>query len=211
MKHKKVLFVILVSIFAITANQSSLWSGEPGTVVKNVILNEASFCEIEDIRERKARQWEVISSSLDFEMISKRVMGEYWNKCLYEQKYEFIKLFSTHLKNTYIKKANPLFGKKILYLTEKQFNNFAKVQTILLVKSGKEISADFYLIREDGEWKICDLVVEGVSLVNNYHSQIANTLVRTSYEGLLRTIKDLQVEKYYTPEQRLLVSDQLIE
>ncbi|MBC8549796.1 MAG: ABC transporter substrate-binding protein [Candidatus Brocadiales bacterium] len=170
MKHRKVMFVILVSIFAFTINQSYLWSGEPGILVKNVILNEASFRDMEDIRERKVRQWGAISPSLDFEIISKRVMGEYWDKCLYEEQCEFVKLFTSHLRNTYIKKANPIFGNKIISLREKQFNNFAKVQTILLVKSGKETSADFYLIREDGKWKICDLVIEGVSLVNNYHS-----------------------------------------
>ncbi len=208
MKHRKVMFVILVSIFAITVNQSCLWSGEPGTLVKKVILDETSLNEIENIHERKAKQWKAISPSLDFEIISKRVMGEYWNKCLHEQQREFVKLFTSHLRNTYIKKTKPLFGNKIISLKEKQFNNFAKVQTTLLVKFGREISADFYLIRQDGKWKISDLVIEGVSLVNNYHRQIANTLVRASYEGLLRTIKDLQVEKYSTTENNVIASNQ---
>ncbi len=208
MKHRKVMFVILVSIFAITVNQSYSWSGEPSVLVKNVILNEASYSNIDDISERKIKQWDVISPTLNFEIISKRVMGEYWDKCLLEEQREFVELFTCHLRSTYIKKANPLFGKKIISLREKQFNNFAKVQTTLLVKFGREISADFYLIREDGEWKINDLVIEGVSLVNNYHRQIANTLVRTSYEELLRTIKDLQVEKYCNTEHNVLASNQ---
>ena len=211
MKQRKVMFVILVSIFAITVSQSYSWSGEPGILVKDVILSEASFSGINDINERKASQWDVISPSLDFDIISKRVMGEYWDKCLYEEQREFVKLFTSHLRNTYIKKATPLFGNKIISLREKQFNNFAKVQTNLLVKFGREISADFYLIRENGKWKICDLVIEGVSLVNNYHRQIANTLVRTSYEELLRTIKDLQVEKCSTTEHSILASNQSIE
>ncbi|MCP4252593.1 MAG: ABC transporter substrate-binding protein [Candidatus Scalindua sp.] len=208
MKHRKAMFVILVSIFAITVNQSYSWSGEPSVLVKNVILNEASYSDIDDISERKIKQWDVISPSMDFEIISKRVMGEYWDKCLPEEQREFVELFTCHLRSTYIKKANPLFGKKIISLREKQFNNFAKVQTTLLVKFGREISADFYLIRENDEWKINDLVIEGVSLVNNYHRQIANTLVRTSYEELLRTIKDLQVEKYCNTEHNVLASNQ---
>ena len=55
MKYRKVMFVILVSIFAITVNQSYLWSGEPGVLVKRVILNEASFSNIDDISERKVK------------------------------------------------------------------------------------------------------------------------------------------------------------
>ena len=192
MKHRKVMFVILVSIFAITVNQSYLWSGEPGTLVKRVILSESSFNKIDDINERKTKQWDAISSSFNFEKISQRVMGEYWNKCLYEQKSGFVELFTSHLKCSYVKKANPLFGERIISLKEKQFSKFANVQTTLLTKSGKEVSADFYLLRENGKWQICDLVMEGVSLVNNYHSQITNTLVRTSYEELLDTMMKKQ-------------------
>ena len=193
MKHRKVMFAMLVSIFVITVTQSYLWSGEPAELVKEVILNESSLNnKIEDIHERKAKQWEVISPSFNFAMISQRVMGEYWEKCLYEEKCEFIELFTSHLKNSYVKKANPLFGKKILSLNEKQFNKFAKVQTTLLTQSGKEVSADFYLLRENRKWQICDLVMEGVSLVNNYHSQISNTLVRTSYDELMHTMKEKQ-------------------
>jgi len=192
MKYRKVMFVMFVSIFVITANQSYLWSGEPGALVKEVILNESSLNGIEDIHERKAKQWDAISPSFNFEKISQRVMGEYWDNCLYEQKCGFTELFTSHLKSSYVKKANSLFGKQIISLKEKQFNKFAKVQTTLLTTSGKEFSADFYLIRENGKWKICDLVIEGVSLVNNYHSQITNTLVRTSYEELLDTMKEKQ-------------------
>jgi len=182
------MFVILVSIFAITVNQSYLWSGEPGALVKKVILSESSLNEIDDISERKAKQWDAISSSFDFDKISQRVMGEYWSKCLYEQRSGFVELFTNHLKYSYIKKPNPLFGRKIISLKEKQFNNSARVQTTLLTKSGKEVSADFHLLRENGKWLICDLVMEGVSLVYNYRSQITNTLVRTSYEELLNTM-----------------------
>ena len=192
MKHRKVMFVVLVSIFAITVNQSYLWSGEPATLVKKVILSESSFNKIDDINERKTKQWDAISSSFNFEKISQRVMGEYWNKCFYEQKSGFVELFTNHLKCSYVKKANPLFGEKIISLKEKQFSKFANVQTTLLTKSGKEVSADFYLLRENGKWQICDLVMEGVSLVNNYHSQITNTLVRTSYEELLDTMMKKQ-------------------
>jgi phospholipid transport system substrate-binding protein len=206
MKYKTIVCIALISIFAITVKQSYLWAGEPSVLVKEVILNEYSFSEIENIRERRTMQWEEISPSLNFEKISQRVMGEYWEKCIYEQKCGFIELFTKHLKSSYIKKTNPIFGKKIISLKEKQFNDYAKVQTILLAKSGKEISTDFYLLFENGEWKICDLVVEGVSLVNNYRSQIVSTLVRSSYEGLLQKMRAKQAN-----DLRLLVSDQSTE
>ncbi len=206
MKHRKIVCIVLLSIFAITVRQSYLWAGEPGELVKEVILNEYSFSKIADTHERRARQWEEISPSLNFEIISQRVMGEYWEECRYEQKTGFVELFTNHLKSSYLNKPRPIFGKKIISLREKEFGDFAKVQTTLLVQSGREVSTDFYLLFENGEWKICDMVVEGVSLVNNYHSQIVNTLDRTSYDELMSTIKNKQVER-----RSVLVSDQSVE
>mgnify|MGYP001195145706 FL=1 len=211
MKNRKIVFIMFISIFAITVMQSYLWAGEPSVLVKKVILNEYSLDKIEDVRERRAKQWEVISPSLNFEIISQRVMGEYWDKCLYEQKSGFVELFTDHLRNSYINKTRPIFGKKILSIREKRFDNLAKVQTTLLVQSGREVSTDFYLFYENGEWKICDLVVEGVSLVNNYHSQIVNTLDRTSYDELMSTLKDKQAERYRSAERRILASGQSVE
>ncbi len=211
MKHRKIVFIMLISIFAITVNQSYLWAGKPSVLVKKVILNEYSLNRIEDLHERRSKQWEVISPALSFEIISQRVMGEYWDKCLYEQKNGFVELFTNHLKNSYLNKARPIFGKKIISIREKQFDDFAKVQTTLLVQSGREVSTDFYLFFENGEWKICDLVVEGVSLVNNYHSQIVNTLDRTSYDELMSTIKDKQTERYRTTERSILAADRSVE
>lgn len=202
MKHRRVMVIMVVSIFAITFSQSYLWSGEPGALVKKVILNESSLNEIEDIHERRTKQWDAISQSIDFDIISQRAMGKYWDKCLYDERSEFVELFTNHLKSSYVRKVNPLFGKKVISLNEKEFNNSARVQTTLLVKSGREISADFYLLHGNGEWKIYDLVVEGVSMVNNYRSQITSTLTRTSYEDLLNTMKQKQGTTH-----RLLVSD----
>ncbi len=211
MNHRKIVCIMLLSIFAITVNQSYLWAGEPSELVEKVIRNEYSFNEIEDIQERRAKQWEVISPSLNFEIISQRVMGKYWEECPYEQKTGFVTLFTSHLKNSYLKKPNPIFGKKIISLIEKQFNDFAKVQTTLLVQSGREISVDFCLLFENREWKIFDLVVEGVSLVNNYHSQVVSTLKKTSYEELMSTIKHKQVKSYRSAERSILASDQSAE
>jgi phospholipid transport system substrate-binding protein len=206
MKYRKVVFVMFVSIFVITVAQSYLWSAEPEELVKEVILNESSPNETKNIQEHKTKLWDEISPSFNFEEISKRVMGKYWKKLLHEEKSEFVELFTNYLKSSYIRRTNPLFGKEIISLRKKQFNKYARVQAELLTKAEKEISTDFYLLNENGEWKIYDLVIEGVSLVNNYYRQINSTLIRTSYEELVQTIKQKQGKGDYVPEYNLLAS-----
>jgi len=56
----------------------------------------------------------------------------------------------------------------------------------------EEVSADFRLIKKDGQWKICDLIYQGVSLVHNYRSQIYCFLAKSSYEELVQVLKHRQ-------------------
>ena len=56
----------------------------------------------------------------------------------------------------------------------------------------EEVSVDFRLIKKDGQWKICDLIYQGVSLVHNYRSQIYSFLAKSSSEELVKELKHRQ-------------------
>jgi len=207
MKCRKVIFVMFAGLFAITVAQSYLWSGEPTELVEAVILKNVSNDEKENIQEHKTLLWKEISSSFGFRETSKRVMGLYWKNLPDEERREFEVIFTNHIKRSYIiGKTNPLFGKKIISMKEKSSNKFAKVQTELLTKTDKEVSADFYLFNKNGEWKIYDLVIEGVSLVNNYRSQIHSALSKNSFKVLVQMMKQIQGKEYNVPEHRLFAS-----
>ncbi len=42
---------------------------------------------------------------------------------------------------------------------------------------------------KDGEWRVYDVVIEGVSLINNYRSQFREILLKDSPEALLQTLR----------------------
>jgi phospholipid transport system substrate-binding protein len=46
------------------------------------------------------------------------------------------------------------------------------------------------MLSNDGKWTIYDVIIEGVSLVNNYRSQFNNILMKSSFEELIQKIKD---------------------
>ena len=196
MKCRKIVFeTIFVSIFFLMLTSSLLWSGEPGELVKEVVLKDTYLNGIENIQERKLKLWEEISPAFNFEEMSKRAMGKYWKKRSPEEKREFVELFTKNLKKAYIRKTYSSFGKNIISLREERNNKYAKVQTELITKTGKEISVDFLLLRENGKWKIYNVIVEGVSLVNNFHRQINNILIESSYEEMVQKMKQKQSEK----------------
>ncbi len=194
MKYRKIVFGVFVSIFFLTFTSTPLWSGEPGEVVKEVIFKDASLKEAENTKERKLKLWEEISPSFNFEEMAKKAMGKYWRERSNEEQREFVELFANNIKSAYIRKTGPRFGERIISLREEQGNKFTKVQVELIKKTEKKMSVDFHLLRKNGGWRICDVIIEGVSIANNYRCQIYSFLIKSSYEELVQTFKQKQSE-----------------
>ena len=195
MKYRKIVFGVFVSIFFLTFTSTPLWSGEPGEVVKEVIFKDASLKEAENTKERKLKLWEEISPSFNFEEMAKKAMGKYWRERSNEEKREFVELFANNIKSAYIRKTGPRFGERIISLREKQGNKFTKVQVELIKKTERKMSADFFLLRRNLEWRIYDVVFEGVSIASNYRRQINSFLSKSSYEELVQKLNQNQSKK----------------
>jgi phospholipid transport system substrate-binding protein len=192
MKYRRIVFELFLGLFLLMSTSTLLWSGEPGDLIKRIILKDISLEEGEGLDERKQELWREISQSFDFGEIAKRVMGKYWKERSSEEKEEFVGLFVNNVKSACMRRTGPRFGEEIISLSEKQNKRYARVHIVLLKRTVEEVSADFRLIKEDGKWQIYDLIYQGVSLVHNYRSQIYSFLVKSSYEELVQELKKRQ-------------------
>jgi phospholipid transport system substrate-binding protein len=77
---------------------------------------------------------------------------------------------------------------------EKQDKDFAEVDTKIITKKGEEISVNYKLRQAGNDWKVYDVVIENISLVNNYRSQFNRVIAQSSYEELFRKMKDKQFD-----------------
>lgn len=208
MRCKKMVFVTFMSVFIVMALQPYLWSGVPGKIVEDIILMDSSSSIREKSPQQETELWEKISSSFHFEEMSKRSLGKQWRNLYPEQKNEFVRLFTKNLKSSYLRNTTHLFVDKIVSIKEKQSKKHAKVETELLTKRGKEISTVFYLLNTNEDWKIYDITIEGVSLVNNYHSQFQSIIVHSSYDGLIQKMRQKHDKDYFASEYEHLVLEQ---
>ncbi|MCP4273599.1 MAG: ABC transporter substrate-binding protein [Gammaproteobacteria bacterium] len=191
MKCKKIVFNIFVVVAFLTIT-STLWSGEPGELVRKVILKDTSLKLEEMTKELKREIWDEMSYAFNFEVMTKNVMGNHWEKRSNEEKREFKEIFTHYLKGAYAKKSSHRFGEKIISLKEKQGNERARVQVKLIKRTEGEVLADFFLLRKNGKWQIYDVIIEGVSIANNYRRQIQSFLIESSYKDLVRKLKQEQ-------------------
>jgi phospholipid transport system substrate-binding protein len=64
----------------------------------------------------------------------------------------------------------------------------AEIQT-KIVTSSKEIPIFYRVIKKDNVWKVYDVVVENVSLVQNYRTQFNDILTKNTPEQLLEILR----------------------
>jgi phospholipid transport system substrate-binding protein len=125
----------------------------------------------------------------DFAELSKRTLGLNWNKFSTAQRQEFIDLYKGILEDAYIDKIISYTDEKIEYTKEVQLaENSVEVQSVIVTKSA-EIPVFYRMLSKDGQWRVYDVVIEGVSLVNNYRSQFREILANNPPEYLLNTMR----------------------
>ncbi len=163
------------------------------------ILEDEQLKKPEKAKERRQRLEQVINDRFSYEEMAKRTLGAQWNKLADKERQEFVDLFKRLLTNSYAGKIEGYSGEQVEYLGERTKDDYAEVRT--KVVSGKtEIPLDYRLLNKGGDWRVYDVVIDGVSLVNNYRGQFAKILKDSSYAELLETIRKKAEEKPKEPK-----------
>ena len=135
---------------------------------------------------------EIIRERFDFGETARRSLGPEWQRRTPEERKEFVKLFIDFLEGAYISTIEDV--ESVRDLREKVDGSYAEVKTKMVDKKGSEFSVDYRLHNVNGRWRVYDVLVENVSLVNNYRDQFNRILTRYSYAELIRRMKAKQFE-----------------
>jgi phospholipid transport system substrate-binding protein len=158
------------------------------TIVRNPGLKSAAQKE-----NRRTQLAQVINPGFDFTEMAKRSLGPHWGRRTSEEQRQFVKIFAGLLARLYADRIESYAGQNVLYTREVEEANYAEVFTrIVADNAGEEISVNYKLHNVDREWKVYDLVIADISLVNNYRSQFDRVIVRSSFEDLVRVMKAKQ-------------------
>ena len=143
---------------------------------------------------KKKELREVIYPKFDFTEMARRSLGSHWQRRTTEEQKEFVRLFTDLIEGAYMTNLDGYQGEKVVIGGEKLDKDFAEVSTKILSKKGEEIAVNYKLRQAGSEWKIYDVVIENISLVNNYRSQFNRVIARSSFDELIAKMKDRQFQ-----------------
>ena len=143
--------------------------------------------------DQKRAQLEALAyDAMDFETLSKLVLARNWQKFSPEQQKQFEDEFKRHLSVTYGKNIENYNNEKVQILGERpEAHGDVTVQSKILRGGGvQDVLVDYRLRQRDGQWKIIDVLVEGVSLVSNFRSQFQSIVSSGGPDRLLALLKE---------------------
>lgn len=130
---------------------------------------------------------ELIIPRFDFEAMSRWVLGRNWRNASEEQREQFKDEFQTLLIRTYAKALLEYSDEEIHYapVQPREDSDMVAVQTEVRQPGGNNVPINYRMRESDGEWKVIDVSVNGVSLVATYRGSFASEVRRGGMESLL--------------------------
>jgi phospholipid transport system substrate-binding protein len=128
---------------------------------------------------------DIVTPMFDFDLMAKLSLGrKHWPGLSQGEKQRFTELFVKRLKTSYLKNFTLYTDEKVMYEPAVQVKNKVHVPTHLISKD-KKISMVYKFFKEAEDWKIYDLEIQGVSIIQSYRSQFNQILDSGTVDDLL--------------------------
>ena len=191
-----------ISLLVLLAAQVRAADMGPDELVKNTTLEVISVIKQDkdiqagDRAKIYALVEEKVLTHFDFRRMSQLAMGKNWRQATPEQQDAIIKEFRSLLVRTYAVSLSQYRDQKI-EIKPTKLEPDAKDATVksLFIQSGREpVTVDYLMYKIPAGWKVFNITVEGVSLVENYRSTFNEQVRKNGIDGLIQTLAERNKE-----------------
>lgn len=141
---------------------------------------------------------DLVIPHFDFALMSRFVLARAWQSASEDQRKAFTKEFKQLLIRTYGKSLAEYSGQKVNFppMQSDPSRGRVTVPTEVEQQDGPTIPIDYSLYKTDsGEWKVFDVVIDGVSLVQNYRSSFASKIDRSGMDALIKQLRERNAQR----------------
>lgn len=202
---KFIILCTMIPFLPVAFPAPEAWAGPPTDQLRQSIdrvidvLNDPDLKTPDRQKERKVSLHRLVETIFDQEEVARRAMGKHWEPRTQEEKKAFILVFADLLESNYLERIDAHMAKQgdfsqasIVYLGEQVRMPYAIVGTKVVSGGNSEFRVDYKLKKTQERWQVCDIAIEGVSIVRNYWAQFREILARSSFPDFMAQLKAKQ-------------------
>jgi len=202
----RLIMWVLVGSLLLVGHVMRSEAGEPLDKVRQTVDDVLSIIANKtlDPQQRHTQIRQAVLKRFGFGEMAQRALGQHWRTLTPQQQQEFVTLFTDLLERSYINRIEGYSGGRqgVRYTKEDISGDNAKVHTEIVRERDQPAAVEYHLLHKDNDWKVYDIIIEGVSLVNNYRMQFNTIIMKDSYAGLMKQMRlKLEQENAASPQK----------
>lgn len=163
-------------------------------LLENLDANRAAY------RKDISGLYKVIDSEflphVDVPYAAQQVLGKHWREATPEQKKRFTDALYHSLLTTYGKALLDFTSDRMQVLPSQDdpAGTRASVRTKVRTSNGTDVAVNYTLRKVDSEWKVWDVVIEGISYVKSFRDDFGTEIDQKGLEALLKRLESGQLK-----------------
>jgi phospholipid transport system substrate-binding protein len=191
--------LVVLSLLMFFADPLTSMAGPPTDQIKATVDNAVGLLRESRnkpvaAKDRRDQLREILFTRFDFSEMARRALGAHWRRRTATEQQEFVQLFTELLERQYAGIIESYTDEKIVYVSERTDGAFAEVNSRIFTAKGQELSINYKAQLAGQEWKVYDVIAEEISMVNNFRSQFNRVISSSSYDELVRRLKEKQAD-----------------
>ena len=184
-----VILLLILSPLPVTAGTLD----DAITFVQNLGDNAIDVLKAPDStpEQRRVEFQEILDRDFAVATIGRFALGRYWRPATSEQRLEYLRLFRLFILNTYASRLDGYSGQSFSVVKAHPIDDKdTLVNTEVSQTDAQPLRVDYRVRARHGDYKIVDVLVEGISLVTTQRSEFASIINREGFDGLLKLMRD---------------------
>jgi len=134
---------------------------------------------------------QIVYGRFDLEVMSRLVLARNWKRFSEEQRAQYVEEFKRYLTNTYGNRIERYDQQEVEIIGEREEpRGDVVIKTKIIGGEFEGALVDYRLRKQDSDWLVIDVVIEGISMVSNYRDQFKSIISRGGPELLLDKLKE---------------------
>ncbi len=193
MKHSSMIWLGLIGILFLLS-PTAIRAGVPTEEIRAALDKGLAVLNDESLRANGKDEYidrlrEIARHLFNFKQMARRSLGRHWGDLTPEDRTEYVSVFTDFLEMTYVDQIGLYKGGEVNFIHEVVDEDYARVDAIVKTTKWADFPVSYKLSREEGNWRIYDVNVSNVSLVNSYRAQFSRVLTRQSFKELVERIR----------------------
>ena len=199
MNRKRLLATVIavLSLVAVAApfGPPAALAGEPTERVRSAVdalyrLASPPARTPAERREHDLAAAEVMDRLFDWKAMARQTLRQHWEQRTAAERDEFTRLFAELFRHAYAARLSLVDASGFRYTGETITAERATVGTQVVTKRGSAIGVTYSLGQDTAQgWRVHDVLVEGISLLDNYRTQFTSIIARSSYDALVERLR----------------------